>query len=249
MWAVIPVDPLLRSDADPVVEFASLTNAFHGTDLVAVVRANMELVRLKALQMIYDGRAVAVLGMFLIGALVGRLRIYRDLAGNAALIGRVFRVCAPIGVVGNAVLVPLHAATPDYPPTGMWVAEQSLFAIAVPAMALGYASGFALLWQLGWSRMLHAFAPAGRMALTTYVSQTLIGISLFYGIGLGLGDRPSFAEMTIMAVAIFAAQCVASRIWLRSFRFGPLEWLWRRATYGTPVEMLRRASLQLPSQP
>ncbi len=105
--------------------------------------------------------------------------------------------------------------------------------IAVPAMALGYASGFALLWQRGWSRMLHAFAPAGRMALTTYVSQTLIGITLFYGIGLGLRDRLSFAEMTIVAIAIFALQCVASRISLRSFRFGPLEWLWRRATYDT----------------
>jgi uncharacterized protein len=243
MWAVVPVDPSTRTDTNPVAEFGSLTDAFQGTDLAAVVHANFELVRLKALQMIYDGRAVSVLGMFLIGALVGRLRIYRDLAGNATLIARVFRVCAPVGVVGNAVLVPLHATTPDYPPSGMWVVEQCLFAIAVPAMALAYASGFALLWHRGWSRMLHALAPAGRMALTTYVSQTLIGISLFYGIGLGIGDKLSFAEMTIAAVAIFALQCVASRIWLRSFRFGPLEWLWRRATYGTRVEMLRRPAI------
>jgi len=220
-----------------------LTDAFHGADVVAVFHANLELVRLKALQMIYDGRAVSVLGMFLIGALVGRLRIYRDLAGNATLIRRVFCVCAPIGVAGNAALVPLHAATPDYPPSGMWVVEQCLFAIAVPAMALAYASGFALLWQRGWSRMLNALAPAGRTVLTTYVSQTLIGISLFYGIGLRIGDKLSFVQMTLAAAAIFALQCFASRTWLRSFRFGPLEWLWRRATYGTPVEMLRRSAI------
>lgn len=243
MWAVIPVDPSPRSEANPVAEFGSLTDAFHGADLAAVFYANLELARLKALQMIYDGRAVSVLGMFLIGALVGRLRIYRDLAGNATLIRRVFCVCAPIGVAGNAALVPLHAATPGYPPSGMWVVEQCLFAIAVPAMALAYASGFALLWQRGWSRMLNALAPAGRTALTTYVSQTLIGISIFYGIGLGVGDKLSFVQMTLAAAAIFALQCVASRTWLRAFRFGPLEWLWRRATYGTPVEMLRRSAI------
>ena len=241
MWALIPAAPAQDTAANPAAQFGSLTDAFRGTDVAAVMHANLGLVRLKALQMIYDGRAVSVLGMFLIGALVGRLRIYRDLAGNSALIARVFRVCAPVGVVGNAVLVPLHAATPDYPPSGMWVVEQCLFAIAVPALALAYASGFALLWQRGWSGTLRAFAPAGRMALTTYVSQTLIGISLFYGIGLGIGDELSSVEMTAAAVAIFALQCVASRFWLRSFRFGPLEWLWRRATYGTPVAMLRRS--------
>lgn len=244
MWAVIPVDPSTRTDANPAAEFGALTDAFRGADLAAVVRANLELVRLKALQMIYDGRAVSVLGMFLIGALVGRLRIYRDLAGYAALIRRVFYVCAPIGVAGNAALVPLHAATPDYPPSGMWVVEQCLFAIAVPAMALAYASGFALLWQRRWSGTLRALAPAGRMALTTYVSQTLIGISLFYGIGLGIGEKLSSLQMTLAAIAIFALQCVGSRLWLQAFRFGPLEWLWRRATYGTPVAMLRRSAAE-----
>jgi uncharacterized protein len=246
VWAIIPVDPSARTAANPVGEFESLSAALHGTDLAAAARANLELVRLKALQMIYDGRVVSVLGMFLIGALVGRLRIYRDLVGNGVLIRRVFLICTPIGVAGNAVLVPLHAATPDYPPSGMWIVEQCLFAIAVPAMALAYASGFALLWQRGWSSGLRALAPAGRMALTTYVSQTLIGIAVFYGIGLGIGlsigHELSFAAMTSAAVAIFALQCVASRIWLRSFLFGPLEWLWRRATYGTPVAMLRRAA-------
>jgi uncharacterized protein len=241
VWAVSPAAPSPRINADPVTEFTSLTSAFYGTDPVAIFNSNLELVRLKALQIIYDGRAISVLGMFLVGALVGRLRLYQNLTANTNLIGRVFRVCAPIGVLGNAVLVPLHAATPDYPPTGLWVVEQCLFAIAVPAMALAYASTFALLWTRGWGRILGALAPAGRMALTTYVSQTLTGVFLFYGIGLGLGNTLGFAQAIAVAVAIFAIQCVASRIWLRFFRFGPLEWIWRRATYGTPVAIVRRA--------
>jgi uncharacterized protein len=242
MWAVIPTSSP-QSMADPVSEFDSLTHAFYGADPFAMFNANLELVRLKALQMIYDGRAISVLGMFLIGALIGRLRLYQDLTANAELIRRVFRVCAPIGVLGNAVLVPLHAMAPDYPPTEQWVIEQCTFSIAVPAMALAYASGFALWWMRRSGRVLRVFAPAGRMALTTYVSQTLIGIFLFYGIGLGFGNTLGFAQAMAVAIAIFALQCVASRIWLHYFRFGPLEWIWRCATYGALVAIVRRAEV------
>ena len=99
----------------------------------------------------------------------------------------------------------------------------------------------------GWQPVLRVLAPAGRMALTTYVSQTLIGIFLFYGIGLGLGNKLGFAQATAVAVAIFAIQCVVSRIWLQHFRFGPLEWIWRRATYGTPSQAYADPKLRLPS--
>jgi uncharacterized protein len=238
MWAIL--HSTTRSIGDPGAEFSSLTSAFYGTDPVAMFNANLELVRLKALQIIYDGRAISVLGMFLIGALVGRLRLYQNLPAHVDLIKRVFRVCAPIGVLGNVVLVRLHAATPDYPPTGQWVIEQCVFSIAVPAMALTYASGFALLWMRGWDRVLHVLAPAGRMALTTYVSQTLFGVFLFYGVGLKFGNTLGFAATTIVAIEIFALQCVASTIWLQFFRFGPLEWIWRCATYGTRVAIVRR---------
>jgi uncharacterized protein len=228
MWGLVPTG----SNTDPVVDFSSMTNAFYSTDPLAMFASNLKLVRLKALQTIYDGRAVSVLGMFLIGSLVGRLRLYQDLASNADLFRRVFRACAPFGVAGNALLGSLHASTPDYPPTGRWVLEQCIFAIAVPTMALAYASGFALLWIRGWQAILRAFSHAGRMALTTYVCQTLIAILLFYGIGLKWGNTIGFMQAALIAVAVFALQCVAARIWLSFFRFGPLEWLWRRATYG-----------------
>src|SRR5712671_1742694 len=228
MWAFIPAASSPRLDTDPVGEFAASTSLFYGADPIAMVRANFGLVRLKALQMIYDGRAITVLLMFLLGALVGRMRLYRNLHANTKLLKRVLLLCAPIGVLGNAVLVPLHAATPEYPPSGQWVLENSLYAIAAPAMALAYASGFALLWMRGWERVLRVLAPAGRMALTTYVSQTLIGMFLFYGIGLNLGNKLGFAESTAVALAIFATQCFACRLWLQYFRFGPLEWIWRR---------------------
>ncbi|HEV7384100.1 MAG TPA: DUF418 domain-containing protein, partial [Phenylobacterium sp.] len=87
---------------------------------------------------------------------------------------------------------------------------------------------------------LRALAPVGQMALTTYVSQTLIGVALFYGIGLGLAGRLGLAAGTAVGVSIFAAQILLSALWLRRFQFGPLEWLWRRATYGAPIAFLRQ---------
>jgi uncharacterized protein len=240
VWAFLPIAATFPVSAHPVDEFASLTSAFYRADPIGIFEANLELVRLKALQMIYDGRALSVLGMFLVGALIGRLRLYRESSAATLMMKRVFMTCAPLGVIGNAALVPLHAVTPDFPPTLRWVGEQCLYAIAVPALALAYASGFGLLWARGWwQRVLRGLVPAGRMALTTYVSQTLIGVLLFYGVGLRLGHSVGFIEGTALAVAIFALQCIAARIWLGFFRFGPLEWLWRCATYGTPVEFRR----------
>jgi uncharacterized protein len=125
----------------------------------------------------------------------------------------------------------------------MWVVEQALFAIAVPAMTLAYASGFALAWQYSFGRVLRLLAPAGRMALTTYVSQTLICVGAFYGIGLSMHGSIGLAECMIFALAVFTLQCVTSAIWLSLFRFGPLEWIWRRSTYGTKLPMLRRSAV------
>jgi uncharacterized protein len=229
----------MSSSADPGGGFDALTRTFATADPHAIFFANLELVQLKALQMIYDGRAISILAMFLLGALIGKLGLHRSISNHRKLLGAVFWICAPIGVVGNAVLAPLHAATPDFPPTGLWVIENTLYAIAVPAMAIAYASGFVWLWSGGWRSMLGWLAPAGRMALTIYVSQTLIGIGLFYGVGLGLYGQIGLLEGTVLAVAIFAAQCVVARVWLRWFRFGPIEWVWRRATYGVPIALLR----------
>lgn len=75
------------------------------------------------------------------------------------------------------------------------------------------------------------------MALTNYISQSLIGIGLFYGIGLGLGTTFGLIHIELTAIAVFLAQILLSLLWLRSFRFGPLEWLWRLLTYGQYVPL------------
>ena len=78
---------------------------------------------------------------------------------------------------------------------------------------------------------LRPVANAGRMALTNYLLQIATLDLLFsgYGLGLGHGFRPLYVPAA--ATACFAAEMVFSTIWLRDFRFGPAEWLWRSITY------------------
>jgi len=227
------------ASGDPQNHFFESTRAFTDPSWREAFSANLELLRLKALQMIYSGKAISIVGMFFLGAYVGKARLHVDLASSARTLTRTLAWCAPIGILGNLVLVPLHAATPGYPPTLSWLADEALFAVAVPALAVAYASGFALLYTGAARTVLRAFAPAGRVALTTYITQTLIGISLFYGVGLGFSGTVGQAACIAIAVVIFIAQSALAVLWLRCFRFGPLEWCWRRATYGVPIPMAR----------
>ena len=75
-------------------------------------------------------------------------------------------------------------------------------------------------------------AAPRRMALSCYIGQSVIGCFLFYGIGMGLGLSLGLVYVELTALAVFVFQTLLCRFWLRYFRFGPLEWLWRLGTYG-----------------
>jgi uncharacterized protein len=113
--------------------------------------------------------------------------------------------------------------------------------VGQPSMAMAYVCGLVLLFQPpAWRRRLMALAPVGRMALTNYLTQSLLGVALFYGIGLRLFGRVGPTALVALSVATVAAQAVISRWWLARFRFGPAEWLWRSLTYGRPQPMRLR---------
>ena len=80
----------------------------------------------------------------------------------------------------------------------------------------------------GWTRPL---AAMGRTALSNYLLQTILCTTLFYGHGFGLFGSVERTTQIGIVVAIWIVQLVISPIWLRHFRFGPAEWLWRTLTY------------------
>jgi uncharacterized protein len=107
--------------------------------------------------------------------------------------------------------------------------------------AVVYATVFALLVSVpAGARLLGPLAAVGRMSLTTYLTQSLVSVTLFYHYGFGWFGRVGHVGMLTVTVTLFAVQMAASVWWLRRYRFGPMEWLWRSAAYGKRQPMGRK---------
>jgi uncharacterized protein len=98
--------------------------------------------------------------------------------------------------------------------------------------AIGIFGLIMLLYKSGWFKWLFALMrPVGQMAFTNYLMQSLLVGLFFYGIGLGYYGKLQRFEIYYVVAATWALQIIWSHIWLRYFRFGPLEWAWRSLTY------------------
>ena len=99
-------------------------------------------------------------------------------------------------------------------------------------LTIGHASLVMLIFRSGavpW--LMKAFANVGQMAFTNYLVQSIICTFFFYGYGFGNYDKLRFHQLYYVVFAVWIFQIIFSAIWLRFFRFGPFEWLWRSLTY------------------
>jgi uncharacterized protein len=167
-----------------------------------------------------------VLGMFLIGSWFARSGALATPERFTRLYGRLRWGALPLGLavmLGSAIWQPYLAPGTFTPASG---AAFALASVASLLMCLGY-----LGWIMRLRAGLHWLAPMGRMALTQYILQSLVCTWVFYGYGLGAFEQMSRAWQVPFALALFAVQVLLSHLWLRLFRFGPLEWVWRAMTY------------------
>jgi uncharacterized protein len=105
-------------------------------------------------------------------------------------------------------------------------------------IASAYIALVMLGWQLGWLKgAQRLLAPVGRMAFTSYLLQTVVCTTIFYGHGLGLyGSMPRWGQALVVA-GVWGLVILVANWWLARYRFGPLEWLWRSLTYRTRQPM------------
>lgn len=180
-------------------------------------------------EFIIGNRYFKVLGLFLIGFYIGRHRVYADLEGGRNLLVKVFRWGLTLGLPCSL----LYAwGSMSGHPFGNTLHSACYF-ISVYPLGFAYASGLCLLY-LKWKEgsIWKWLAAPGRMALTNYIGQSVIGMFLFYGIGFGWGSTVGLLQTEFIVLAVFLFQVLFSRLWLSSFKFGPLEWIWRMLTYG-----------------
>ncbi len=182
--------------------------------------------------------SLAVFAMFLLGLYVGRGRILHDIPQHLPLIRKVFVLGAGIGVTAATAewflgsyfgyeVFRENAAAAEIRFLG-----DILFAYGSTALALSYAAGIILLTHgRNWMLVGRSLENLGKMALTVYLSGTVMFTMLFHGYGFGQLFLMGPAEVTAYAVLFFAILVVFCAWWLRRFRFGPMEWVWRSLTY------------------
>jgi uncharacterized protein len=138
-----------------------------------------------------------------------------------------------IGMLGNIIYVAFAEISTRGMPSWENVFSVIGQTFGAPALAIFYMTSLALLAQSStWERRLAPLANVGRMGLTNYLLQTVICTTLFYGYGFGLYGKVGIAAGILLTVVIFALQILFSAWWMKRYRFGPMEWLWRSLTYG-----------------
>jgi uncharacterized protein len=173
-----------------------------------------------------------VLAMFLVGAYFGKRRIFNDLAAHRPLFRKLLVVGLIIGLAGNALYATLIMSAARFEPTASLALATAAQGIGAPLLSLAYISAICLLaLRPAWQRILQVLAPVGQMALTNYLLESIIATLIFYGYGLGLFGQVGAALGLVLTVVIFLLLIPFSHWWMKRFRYGPAEWLWRSMTY------------------
>jgi uncharacterized protein len=179
------------------------------------------------------------LALFILGLLAVRHGILDDPKRHVRLITGWMTFGAVAWICSWLVLPHLAVAIPG----AGWPLEYGFGLVQDQWLCFTYIGAVVLLltFRPAWTSRLSVFASAGRMALTNYMIQAAVLDALSSGYGAGLKLRPYV--YSVAAVLLFGAQAALSRAWLSRYRFGPLEWLWRAATYAR-VQPLRRGHVE-----
>ena len=212
--------------------------AYRGTPATVIVQHLRELSQIWWITGLVQ--APTALAMFFAGFIAGRRELFANAEAYRPLFWRLLRWGLVIGLPGAAVYA--------FPSIRLDSAVRELYGLAAtlltaPFLTAAYAAGLVLLMLSPRGRVIEAMlAPAGRMALTNYLMQSLVCAWLFLAYGLRWIGTIGPLAATGIAFAIFAAQLVLSLWWLGRFDYGPVEWMLRAFTNLELPPMRRKAA-------
>jgi uncharacterized protein len=180
-----------------------------------------------------------IFARFLFGLYVGKRGIVERVAQFVPLMRRALPWLVGTAVIGNGVgLVHRWFEQQRHMElSASWwaIATIPLAEAGILALSAAYVCTVCVLFYSStrWQQRLSHLAPVGRMALTNYLTQSALYLVLFTGAaGFQLLGNVGPAICLVLSVVIFGGQMAVSRWWLRRYRFGPVEWVWRTLTYG-----------------
>ena len=178
-----------------------------------------------------NGRLFQTAALFMFGMLLGRrkylikseesVRFWKKMLKGAVLAFiplYCLKTFVPDLLTNPSVQIPYKIAVPSYANFAFMIILVSIFTLLWFKKEKGY----------GWQSLL---IPYGRMSLTNYISQSIMGVIIYYGFGLAMYKYAGATARLLIALLIFTVQFVFSRWWLVRHRQGPLEFLWRKGTW------------------
>lgn len=204
---------------------AEAVAAYRGT-AGTVVRENLDRLPLTLVAALL--MAPGVLAAFFLGLAAGKRRLLAPGGVGRARLRRTATAGLAVGVPGAA----FFACAAQGPLDDRWhLLGVGVGTLTAPALSAAYACLLLLLLDSPrGDRVRRLFAPAGRLALTNYLGQSLVVMCVATAYGLSLYGRLGAAAVLLLALAVYALQLALSTAWLRRFRHGPAEWLLRALT-------------------
>jgi uncharacterized protein len=182
----------------------------------------------KYLGYIPSGRLFVLFGIFLFGYNLASIGFFSNKNKSYSLLIS----SLIIGLIATISSKILGGSVYQFPPTLSNTIYKLLLTAGQISMCIFYITSIFKIAQTSIGKMVFKYLiPVGRMALTNYLSQTIIMIIIFYNFGFNLIGRLGLIPIIGIVFSILVAQIIFSNIWLRYFRFGPFEWIWRSLTY------------------
>ena len=179
---------------------------------------------------IFTGRLWITYGLFLLGICAGRMQLFRESEAHRALWRRALLWSGSIALVTTLIAALSGPVMRAQTIREVWIVFS--FSVQQVSLATFFVAAITLwFWKHPFGRLLPKLAPLGKMGLTTYLLQSVFGVLVFLGIGLGQMGELGTAACVGLGILFFVAQIFIARWWLNHFKLGPIEWLWRSLTY------------------
>lgn len=228
------VDPT----ANPEQTIFSLVDVYPqlgGTDFIDMVKVNFVTGQLASLNWAWCyGRVFQTCALFMLGLLLGRMGLFSSSSDESLARSRRFWtrvVCLALPAALLMYFVKQFVYTQIANPFMLASVETVLNSWYNLAFMLAMTGAFLLLFWTFNGAVLHILAPYGRMSLTDYITQSIMGSFLYYGYGLALHTVCGHTYSFLVGVAMLVVQMAFAHWWFRHYRRGPLETIWHRLTW------------------
>ncbi len=192
----------------------------------------------KLLWVFNNYRYLQLFGLFIAGMLIGRMGIHK----SEEKMVKYSRMVLPYSIIWFIVFYTVVLLLPAFGVEGFALSVgKTLFkTYANLGMMMIYICGFTLLYyRYNWRNVLDKIAPVGRMSVTNYMAQSMVGVTLFYGFGANLAVEFNYLQSLLVGIVFCFIQIAYSNWWIKRFYYGPIEWLWRTLTWFAKVPLRR----------